>query len=696
MRKSLLHEKLRDFVSGNSFFFTPMNKTRKKKNSINLTKWKTSKGILEKNGKTNNSVDFLTYKSNYDKKKQSPAILNFKSLQSATIKKQILKIQTPGNSMSSSLLSKELSNQKELKNDNTQINKLKKKIEENGKKIEDNNIKINQFQTELEELKKKKEETKIELANNISESESIEQIYNNILNDYTERGISNKNDDLTIYIEDITSTNKEKLKAQVKTFINEIEPGNKIDLVPINEGIDKAYNTFDRQIINTSLLPEEIVTCYLNSVSNKIFLSLTGGVLYKENILGFFKYILKINSVSENIERKINFIQKEYKSQKAEKKLLISDLTALNIQYENKKRNLEEAVKEIQEKERIQNMNRQLINSGLKYVSPKSIEAERNRINFNQSLGNKSKSNLQSHQYSLSQTSNFFKTIFDSGVYKESPKASTISFKGKKSHTSIQSPNKKNSKSISSTTYNTIRSSTPIITNNNSYSASSSPNLFTIKESFCYFKIFTKNEKPYNPLLHYTFTPEKFGYTKGFISIDYKANLLKIIQKDSEEFITIITDSIKKPQKTKNIFSEINQITQVSLRKFMQDVIRIHEIVMRNKERCGFDDIQTRLMNVTKLLNLKEIKTIKLEHNEKIKAALCQMFSFTISFEKNEKVDCIFINLEDFNFWYKGLKEIVTFGRGISQEKKFNKAVKKNLSVHYYSKNPFSQMKSFI
>ena len=67
-----------------------------------------------------------------------------------------------------------------------------------------------------------------------------------------------------------------------------------------------------------------------------------------------------------------------------------------------------------------------------------------------------------------------------------------------------------------------------------------------------------------------------------------------------------------------------------------------------------------RVLSINKLIYMKEITAIKMDQNEKIKAALCNFFAFTLIFGKNKnKVECIFINFDQFNIWNKCLETIV-------------------------------------
>ena len=70
--------------------------------------------------------------------------------------------------------------------------------------------------------------------------------------------------------------------------------------------------------------------------------------------------------------------------------------------------------------------------------------------------------------------------------------------------------------------------------------------------------------------------------------------------------------------------------------------------------------IKKRVLSINKLIYMKEITEINMDQNEKIKAALCNFFAFTLIFGNNKvnKVECIFINFEQFNIWNKCLETI--------------------------------------
>ena len=72
------------------------------------------------------------------------------------------------------------------------------------------------------------------------------------------------------------------------------------------------------------------------------------------------------------------------------------------------------------------------------------------------------------------------------------------------------------------------------------------------------------------------------------------------------------------------------------------------------------EKLKKKVLSINKLLYMKEITEINMEQNEKIKAALCNFFAFTILFGdyKINKVECIFINFDLFNIWNKCLEMI--------------------------------------
>ena len=215
-----------------------------------------------------------------------------------------------------------------------------------------------------------------------------------------------------------------------------------------------------------------------------------------------------------------------------------------------------------------------------------------------------------------------------------------------------------------------------------------------VMESFCYFKILDKDSTKFNPLESCTINPESLGYSEGYISIDVILGQFRIIPKNimSKNFKTnnknsvimhnnslslaeytvfnngnnVFTFEIDKSEKKNCIRIDLKDINEVRIKKNMQDIIKIHKIFLKYNTNTNFEyednngRTKRRVLSINKLLYTKEISEINMDQNEKIKAALCNFFAFTILFgdSKYNKVECIFINYELFNVWNKCLEMI--------------------------------------
>ena len=215
-----------------------------------------------------------------------------------------------------------------------------------------------------------------------------------------------------------------------------------------------------------------------------------------------------------------------------------------------------------------------------------------------------------------------------------------------------------------------------------------------VMESFCYFKILDKDSPKFNPLDSYNINPESLGYSEGYISIDVILGHFRIIPKNfiSKNFKSINNNSvilhnnslsmaeytlfnngnnvfrfeIDKNEKKNCIRIDLKNIKEVKIKNSMQDIIKIHKIFLKynSQSNCEYEDdkgrTKKRVLSINKLLYMKEISEINMDQNEKIKAALCNFFVFTIIFGnyKINKVECIFINYDLFNIWNKCLEMI--------------------------------------
>ena len=208
-----------------------------------------------------------------------------------------------------------------------------------------------------------------------------------------------------------------------------------------------------------------------------------------------------------------------------------------------------------------------------------------------------------------------------------------------------------------------------------------------IMESFCYFKILDKESPKFNPLDSCTINPDALGYSEGYISLDVILGHFKIIPKHSmspnienkNKFLVHNNCLSFVENNGKNIFNiekeneeinciriELKEINGIKISKIMQDIIKIHKIFLKYNSHSGYEyedgngRIKRRVLSINKLLYMKEVSEINMDQNEKIKAALCNFFVFTIIFGdyKVNKVECIFINYELFNIWQKCLEMI--------------------------------------
>ena len=175
------------------------------------------------------------------------------------------------------------------------------------------------------------------------------------------------------------------------------------------------------------------------------------------------------------------------------------------------------------------------------------------------------------------------------------------------------------------------------------------------------------------------------GYNEGFISIDkfhkiIQLKLKKIVQnkisnKENKNDLDYINNKYKSfsdssnnifPKNTNNLnninYIYIKDIDNIYLNKIMKNIIKIHIIFLKNLKKMNNNNNNRNInnININKLLNEREIVNIKeMEQNEKIKAGLCNYFSFIIQFNNSQKIEFILINFFHFNAWFNFLEKKV-------------------------------------
>ena len=186
-----------------------------------------------------------------------------------------------------------------------------------------------------------------------------------------------------------------------------------------------------------------------------------------------------------------------------------------------------------------------------------------------------------------------------------------------------------------------------------------------IKESFCYFKISNNDDSKFDPLDNCSSAPENFGYIDGNISIDIKNHKFKIIPKNSKNNNLFLDDILlqdltissslneeENDNNKNNIKIELKDIVDVIINKQMKDIIRIYNAYLK------FSNGQENI-NINRFIYSREIIDIPMEKEERIKAAFCNFFMFSVIFGKSiPKIEFIFINFDQFNLWFECLQYI--------------------------------------
>ena len=208
-----------------------------------------------------------------------------------------------------------------------------------------------------------------------------------------------------------------------------------------------------------------------------------------------------------------------------------------------------------------------------------------------------------------------------------------------------------------------------------------------IMESFCYYKLIEKNSKFFNPLNNKV-NLNQIGYNEGFISISNKPECLIIKSKNSlennnqkktidlkyynNEYLTLKFSKKQNDLNNNKINNniELKNINNIYLDKTMKNIIKIHKIFLRyslnNDKNEDFKNnnngiIHKKSLNINKILNDRELINIKnMDQNEKIKAGLCNFFSFILEYDSSKKIEFILINYFQFNLWYDYLKNVVS------------------------------------
>ena len=201
-------------------------------------------------------------------------------------------------------------------------------------------------------------------------------------------------------------------------------------------------------------------------------------------------------------------------------------------------------------------------------------------------------------------------------------------------------------------------------------------------DTFAYFKLITYNDNEiFDPMQDFSINLKYMGYNECNISLDSISGNLKIVPKlkndmnylnkiKNNKFINIINNNIE--NSNVDIFStynsstnnnnyyiniKIKDINKINIPKNTKTIIKIQQIILK------FNKTKKMKFDINKILNLKEMSEINMKQDDKIRAALCNYFSFNIFIGNTRsfcsKIDLVFINYEQFNSWIKNLNMII-------------------------------------
>ena len=212
--------------------------------------------------------------------------------------------------------------------------------------IAQNNQKIQILKNFLQKIKNIKEEKKKIIQNNLSNKESLEFIYSNLINEIKKQTTINFIvPEIDIEITDIQQLNFEKFTKQVFNLNNELfeqisendfTNNYQINMLNYFTEIIKTITELNENNKLTFSLKIEIVGNFISFIC-EFFLAPVYNNLNLDIIVQLVKYLTKINYIYNVIENDISFIKKEYKELKNEKKNEIKILEDKNLSLENQK-----------------------------------------------------------------------------------------------------------------------------------------------------------------------------------------------------------------------------------------------------------------------------------------------------------------------------------------------------------------------
>ena len=253
---------------------------------------------------------------------------------------------------------------------------------------------LNENLSELNDIKNEKE---LSIENYISKKETLNEMYEYLINDIKNKNKDNidKNYNINITLEELYFNNKESyINKILKVFKDIYNSNNKKYYILIKNTINKAYEDLLFLKNNQSTDKNILVNNFFFKISKLI--STSNSDEQYINIL--LKILIKLNIISDKINKIIKFLDTEYKSKSSEIQNQISEKEKKTNSLEIKKVELTQLKNIIIEKTKILKRRKtpfyeRIKNSDIHNNLLNSISSS---INFSCELFNKSKSNSKS------------------------------------------------------------------------------------------------------------------------------------------------------------------------------------------------------------------------------------------------------------------------------------------------------------
>jgi len=611
------------------------NKNKDKKMLAKNAKSKSTFEIVFNNENINNSNEYNNNKNH--NKNYSNIQSNNDETNNNVNKNNIIKKSQSNSLFSTSISLLELRQKNENIFLQMRIGETKQKIAKLKRKLNRKNLDITNIQNILTELKNNKKSKQRELEDFLSNKESLEEILRVLIQDNlnSQRELINR---IKIDKNDIINCPTEKLIELTKNVFEDLKFQN----------INIIINLIKKNLDNKKTIQEGKIDSFLNNIIQSIK-KINKEIINETQLLLLFKYLIKISYLDQKIQESFNYIKKEYKEKKKDAKDKLNDLENTKELIEEKIVELNNLIEELESKLNKMNITNSF-KSNLFLIKENNFE-----------LTNKKKNNL-SKSSSRDKNINYFKSkAKTSDNYQISINNLNSNIEGNKNDSykliypsnniSIENQILKTQTSpistVTSSRFNILLNNKNLNTDCNDNSKNN--NLFD--ESFCYFKIINKYERRFNPLNVTDKTPEFIGYNIGLISIDFTNKLLLLTDSKIDEKNIF-------NHKNKNLKIDFKQLSNIIIQNYMKGIIKIYTFYLKYNQKCEKEPNRN-IRSLNKFIHLKELNDIDMDDNQKIKSALCKYFSFTIVLSEEKNLEVIFLNFNEFKFWYNGISLIV-------------------------------------